>query len=578
MRVCLAQINTTPGDFDGNLARIQEGINRAQASGCDVVVFPELAIPGYLSQDLMYHDHFLSENQRALQSIKALSAKSGFERLLIVVGYLERNTRAGKPLFNAAAGLLGGEQCFNHRKNLLPFYDVFDEQRYFESGSELTHFNFLGVQLGIAICEDLWNDKGESHYPSGNNPLARYQAAGTQILLSLNSSPYVHDKLNMRQRVISENLGDMSLVYVNQWGGQDELVFDGQSFVMAQSAIIHQSTKTFEDDFAVVDCPTPHDPLPAAVLPKPIALYDLLVTSVRDYAEKSGFEQLVIASSGGIDSALVIQIACDAVGPKKVHAIRMPSIFSSKGAHLDAVALHERLGCWDYEMPIAHEHVVADLNRAFSNYDDPDNLVHQIQITGRYNAIADQNMQARLRDIYLMHFSNAFGALALSTGNKTESACGYYTHFDMNFGFAPLKDLYKHQVFSLAAEGQRIPAAILTKPPSAELAPDQTDEASLLPYSVLDPLVQAYIEDYVNRFEDFQAWVVKMSNHQKKTSSNDKDLKDWLDDPASPEAYSGIIRLISMMEFKRRQTCPGPKVSKVAFGMGRRIPIVKKYI
>jgi len=166
----------------------------------------------------------------------------------------------------------------------------------------------------------------------------------------------------------------------------------------------------------------------------------------------------------------------------------------------------------------------------------------------------------------------------LSTGNKTESACGYYTHFDMNFGFAPLKDLYKHQVFSLAAEGQRIPAAILTKPPSAELAPDQTDEASLLPYSVLDPLVQAYIEDYVNRFEDFQVWVVKMSNHQKKISSNDKDLKDWLDDPASPEAYSGIIRLISMMEFKRRQTCPGPKVSKVAFGMGRRIPIVKKYI
>jgi NAD+ synthase (glutamine-hydrolysing) len=582
MRVCLAQINTTPGDFAGNLDRIEAGIRAAQSGGCDVVVFPELAIPGYLSQDLMYHMQYLQENQRVLADVVRLSAQSAFENLCIVVGYIERNEGPGKPFYNAAAVIQAGRQIFNHRKNLLPFYDVFDEQRYFEAGTALTILPLKGQTVGIAICEDLWNDKGEDGYPSRNNPLAQYRAAGVDVLLSLNSSPFVHDKLAQRHAAIAENLGDMTLVYVNQWGGQDELVFDGQSFVVQGQSILYQSQEVSVDEFAVVDCAPTKPPLALPQSPDKrqttqVDLYDLLVLSVRDYVQKSGFEQLVLASSGGIDSALVAQIACDAVGPKQVHAIRMPSVWSSSGAGQDAIALHTELGCWDYEVPIAHLELVASLNQQFSIQADPENLVTQVFAADRYSTVADQNIQARLRDLYVMHFSNAFGAMPLSTGNKTESACGYYTHFDMSFSFAPIKDLYKWQVFALATAGGRIPAEIIVKPPSAELAPDQTDEASLLPYAILDPLVQAYIEDYVNEFDAFKAWVEQAAGDGRRVSMDLTRLRDWLKESGSSSRYQSLIKLIAGMEYKRRQTCPGPKVSKVAFGMGRRIPIVKKF-
>ena len=582
MRVCLAQINTTPGDFAGNLDRIEAGIRAAQSGGCDVVVFPELAIPGYLSQDLMYHMQYLQENQRVLADVVRLSAQSAFKNLCIVVGYIERNEGPGKPFYNAAAVIQGGRQTFNHRKILLPFYDVFDEQRYFEAGTALTILSLKGQTVGIAICEDLWNDKGEDGYPSRNNPLAQYRAAGVDVLLSLNSSPFVHDKLAQRHAAIAENLGDMTLVYVNQWGGQDELVFDGQSFVVQGQSILYQSQEVSVDEFAVVDCASTKPPLPLPQSPykrqpTQVDLYDLLVLSVRDYVQKSGFEQLVLASSGGIDSALVAQIACDAVGPKQVHAIRMPSVWSSSGAGQDAIALHTELGCWDYEVPIAHLELVASLNQQFSIQADPENLVTQVFAADRYSTVADQNIQARLRDLYVMHFSNAFGAMPLSTGNKTESACGYYTHFDMNFSFAPIKDLYKWQVFALATAGGRIPAEIIVKPPSAELAPDQTDEASLLPYAILDPLVQAYIEDYVNEFDAFKAWVEQAAGDGRRVSMDLTRLRAWLKESGSSSRYQSLIKLIAGMEYKRRQTCPGPKVSKVAFGMGRRIPIVKKF-
>ncbi len=579
MRVCLAQINTTPGDFAGNFDRIRSGVQAAQHQGCDAVVFPELAIPGYLSQDLMYHAQYVRENQRVLADVVLLSAQSEFQDLCIVVGYIEANEGPGKPFYNSAAVIQAGRLTFNHRKNLLPFYDVFDEQRYFEAGTALTMFPLKGQTVGIAICEDLWNDKGEAGYVSRNNPLARYRAAGVDVLLSLNSSPFVHGKLLQRRAAIAENLGDMTLVYVNQWGGQDELVFDGQSFVVQGQSILYQSQEVTIDEFAVVDCTT-ELPAPKSAASGPtsqVDLYDLLVLSVRDYVQKSGFEQLVLASSGGIDSALVAQIACDAVGPKRVHAVRMPSVWSSAGAGQDAIALHEALGCWDYEVPIAHLELVSSLNQQFSGHADPENLVTQVLAEHRYSAVADQNIQARLRDLYVMHFSNGFGAMPLSTGNKTESACGYYTHFDMNFSFAPLKDLYKWQVFELAKSGGRIPTEILVKPPSAELAPGQTDEASLLPYAILDPLVQAYIEDYVNEFEGFKAWVGVVKGDGRQVSLDLNRLRAWLNESGSASRYQALIKLIAGMEFKRRQTCPGPKVSKVAFGMGRRIPIVKKF-
>ena len=578
MRICLAQINTTPGDFAGNFDRIEAGIRAAQAGGCDVVVFPELTIPGYLSQDLMYHVQYVQENQRVLADVMRLSAQPGLQDLCIVVGYIERNEGSGKPFYNAAAVIQAGRQTFNHRKNLLPFYDVFDEQRYFEAGTALTIFPLKGLTVGIAICEDLWNDKGEAGYPARNNPLAQYRAAGVDVLLSLNSSPFVHDKFAQRHAAIAENLGDMTLVYVNQWGGQDELVFDGQSFVVQDQTILYQSQEVTVDEFAVVECAAASiEAKRAPPQSAQVDLYDLLVLSVRDYVQKSGFEQLVLASSGGIDSALVVQIACDAVGPKQVHAVRMPSVWSSSGAGRDAIALHAALGCWDYEVPIAHLELVASLNQQFRTQTDPENLVTQVFAADRYSTVADQNIQARLRDLYVMHFSNAFGAMPLSTGNKTESACGYYTHFDMNFSFAPIKDLYKWQVFALARAGGRIPAEIILKPPSAELAPDQTDEASLLPYAILDPLVQAYIEDYVNEFDAFKIWVERVAADDRRVSMDLTRLRGWLEARGSSTRYQSLIKLIASMEYKRRQTCPGPKVSKVAFGMGRRIPIVKKF-
>ena len=584
MRVCLAQINTTPGDFAGNFDRIEAGIRAAQSGGCDVVVFPELAIPGYLSQDLMYHEQYVQENRRVLADVMRLSGQPAFQDLCMVVGYIERNEGPGKPFYNAAAVIQAGRQTVTHRKILLPFYDVFDEQRYFEAGTALTILSLKGRTVGIAICEDLWNDKGEAGYPLRNNPLAQYRAAGVEVLLSLNSSPFVHDKLAQRHAAIAENLGDMTLVYVNQWGGQDELVFDGQSFVVQGQSVLYQSQEVHSDEFAIIDCAasstaTKVSPAQSAAKRQPVQvdLYDLLVLSVRDYVQKSGFEHLVLASSGGIDSALVAQIACDAVGPKQVHAVRMPSVWSSSGAGRDAIALHAALGCWDYEVPIAHLELVSSLNQQFSSQTDPENLVTQVFAGHRYSTVADQNIQARLRDLYVMHFSNAFGAMPLSTGNKTESACGYYTHFDMNFSFAPLKDLYKWQVFALATEGGRIPAEIIVKPPSAELAPDQTDEASLLPYAMLDPLVQAYIEDYVNEFDAFKTWVARAAEEDRQISMDPDRLRGWLGEPGASTRYQSLIKLIASMEYKRRQTCPGPKVSKVAFGMGRRIPIVKKF-
>ncbi|MBT5603233.1 MAG: NAD(+) synthase, partial [Gammaproteobacteria bacterium] len=267
----------------------------------------------------------------------------------------------------------------------------------------------------------------------------------------------------------------------------------------------------------------------------------------------------------------------DAIGAENVHAIRMPSIFSSEHACTDAVLLHKQLGCWDYEVPIEHEAVLEMLNSYFRQHEDSENLVRQIVLAQRYNEVADQNMQARLRDLYVMHFSNAYGAMPLSTGNKTESACGYYTHFDMNFSFAPIKDLYKREVFALAKLSDRIPSHIWKKPPSAELAEGQMDEQSLLPYAVLDPLVQAYIEDYVNRFPAFCDWVLDATKRQQAVSSEPTFLLKWLEQEEAPQAYQRIVSLIGRMEYKRRQTCPGTKVSKVAFGIGRRIPIVEKW-
>jgi NAD+ synthase (glutamine-hydrolysing) len=376
------------------------------------------------------------------------------------------------------------------------------------------------------------------------------------------------------KRLVADQ-GDLTLVYVNQWGGQDELVFDGHSFVARGGRLLYAAQQVEADEFPVVDLSAVvDDTTQQERVPPEVSLRRLIVMSLRDYALKSGFRDAVVASSGGIDSALTIALACDALGPSHVHAIRMPSIFSSEHSKTDAKALHEALGCWDYEVPIEHLDLVASLNERFDHLHDPDHLVRRVWAENKYNSVADQNLQARLRDVYLMHFSNAFGALPLATGNKTESACGYFTHFDMNLSFAPIMDLYKRQVFELAEQHPAIPRSIIEKRPSAELAPNQFDEESLLPYAILDPIVQGYVEEFKSDFNAFRHWVTTVDQ----VISSDRDaLLTWLNEEDSEAAYTRIIGLIGRMEFKRRQTCPGPKLSKVAFGIGRRVPIVKAF-
>ena len=613
MKICLGQINTTPGDFSGNLAALKKGVDVASSAQCDLVVFPELSIPGYLSQDLLYRSGFIDQNLAVLEELREYTAEQ-CDGLYVVCGYVTRNLGGGKPFYNVAGILREGKLIGEYRKQLLPFYDVFDELRYFEPGTDLLMIEIQGEKVGVAICEDLWNDKGSDDYVYENNPLERYRAQQVDVLLSLNSSPFVHGKSWQRlEKIAPSTVGkhrgkgysslerteplivdsseavdgkDLTLVYVNQWGAQDELVFDGQSFVVKGGDLLHLSENVFEDTFDVVDIsscsPTIVDVSDLRnkedIKNRSPSLKELLVLGLRDYVQKSGFDQLVLASSGGVDSAVVCMLACEAIGASNVHAIRMPSIYSSDHAATDAIALHQNLGCWDYEVEIEHQSVVDMLQSCYERYiGDENNLVARKTNANGYSKVADENIQARLRDLYVMHFSNAYGAMPLSTGNKTESACGYYTHFDMNFSFAPIKDIYKFQVFDLAKANKDIPANIWQKPPSAELAHGQTDEASLLPYSVLDAIVQSHIEDHISEFANFVIWAKDKISWGERISSDSDYLAKWLYRDDAQLSYQKIISLIGKMEYKRRQTCPGTKVSKVAFGIGRRLPIVEKW-
>ena len=566
MKILIAQINTIPGDFNGNTQKIIDALQVAKSDGnIKLVVSPELGIPGYLVKDMIYEQGFVEKNLNSLAKIVKETEK--IPGVTVIVGYIDLNRKGiGKPFHNMAAVIKDGVVIATYKKQLLPFYDVFDEGRYFEPGNENCIIDVEGTKFGIAICEDAWNDKGTDNYHYKRHPLVGYSRAGVRNFVVINSSPYEYLKpdvrLSMLQRISRSYNG--YIVYANQVGGQDELVFDGHSVIIHQGNIRYiageseenvvfdtedKTSATFKSVISDYQNPTVSPVFAFEKHDNYYLMFDMLVRGLRDYVRKSGFKSIVLGSSGGIDSALSCAIGCEALGPENVHAIRMPSNISSRGSIDDALKLHQNLGCRDYCIPIEYNQLTIDIKLG--------------GINKTINSVADENIQARLRGMIVMYFSNAWGMLPVSTGNKSELAVGYCTLYgDMCGGFGMLSDVWKTQVYALARyynvlrNDKLIPDAIMTKAPSAELAEDQTDEKSLLPYPILDVILKACIEEHIT---DFKLFVNKYPNCH-----------------CMVEDYDRIIGLVNRSEFKRRQAAPGIKLSKVAFGSGRRFPIVKR--
>ncbi len=563
----MAQLDTVVGDLDGNVERILAAYDELEAAGCDLAVFPELAITGYPPEDLVLKPGFVEANRAALTKV---ASRTG--RCAAVVGFVD----ADRDLYNAAAMCGRGQVLGTYRKRLLPNYAVFDEQRYFAPGTDpLTLFEVAGVKVGIAICEDVWSPEGA---------IADQSAGGAELVVLPNGSPYFQGRQAERERMVATRAEDAHchLVYVNMVGGQDELIFDGTSFVvddngdlLARLPQLREQVEVVDLDIrpvfrtrlldprgrdtaaalpfvhvsdAVVDHPEPPRPPKVAPLLDPVAeVYDALVLATRDYVTKNGFTDVVFGLSGGIDSSLVAVIAADAVGAEHVHAVSMPSRYSSEGSRTDADALCDAAGIELRTIAIepAHAALVAMLAPSFE---------------GRAEDLTEENLQPRIRGVLLMALSNKFrGWLVLTTGNKSESAVGYSTLYgDTAGGFAVIKDVPKLLVYDLCRHYNErvgrevIPEAVLTKPPSAELRPGQRDDQSLPPYEVLDPLLEAYVEHDLTR-------------------------RELVADGFDAALVDRITRLVDLSEYKRRQNPPGPRITPKAFGKDRRMPITNAY-
>jgi NAD+ synthase (glutamine-hydrolysing) len=565
LRVALCQINPVVGDLGGNAERIMAALGTAEEAGADVAVFPELAITGYPPEDLLLKPGFVADNLSALSKVAGAA-----ERCVAVVGFVDEQL----DLYNAAAVCSHGEVRGVYHKQLLPNYGVFDEQRYFAAGKGATQlFGIGGVRVGVSICEDAWSPAG---------PIAAQAAAGAELVININASPYSIDRLVEREQMLATRAGDAScsLVYLNCVGGQDELVFDGASLVFDADGRLVASLPQFEEDLAIVDIdvrpvfrkrlldPRGHhqvSPLPVAEvtdrprqaadsprlapsnaprLPRDEEVYRALVTGTRDYVRKNGFGDVVIGLSGGIDSSLVVTIAADALGADHVHAVAMPSRYSSTSSESDAALLASNLGIDFRVVPIEGPHT------AFLDLLAP---VLEDQQPG----LTEENLQSRIRGVILMALSNQLGWLVLTTGNKSEAAVGYSTLYgDTAGGFAVIKDVAKTLVYRLAEWRNTvdpvIPPAVLAKPPSAELRPDQRDDQSLPPYEVLDPVLLAYVE-------------------------SDLTAPELIEAGFDPEVVRQVVTLVDRSEYKRRQSPPGVRVTPKAFGRDRRVPITNCY-
>ncbi len=572
LRVGLAQINCTVGDLKGNATKICHFIDKAKALGVDLLAFPELAITGYPPEDLLLKPQFVNDNLRQLELIQKHSSD-----ITVVVGFID----AKDDLYNAAAIIHDGKLASKYYKTYLPNYGVFDENRYFQAGTYCPIFVINGVNIGINICEDIW-------YPTGPTSLQAY--AGAEMVVNINASPYHAGKRKFRERMLATRASDNLIIicYVNLVGGQDELVFDGGSMVINERGELIASGQQFEEDLVVVDldlesvfCSRLNDPRHRKeklkleteekprqrivvsegenLKPKPslplrevkayellAEVYQALVLGTGDYVRKNGFKKVIIGLSGGIDSSLVAVIAVDALGAQNVIGISMPSSYSSSGSKADAQLLAQNLGIELKVIPIE------DTFNSYLNMLAP-------SFTGTKPDVTEENIQARIRGNVLMALSNKYGWLPLTTGNKSETVTGYCTlYVDMAGGFAVIKDVPKTLVYQLAryrnslSGKEIIPRSVLEKEPSAELAPNQRDVDTLPPYEILDPILQAYVEENKSSTQ-----IVAMGFNK--------------------ETVQRVIHMVDKSEYKRRQAAPGIKITPRAFGKDRRLPITNRY-
>ncbi len=543
MKIALAQTNPIVGDIPGNCARIAEQIRQARSQGAELAVFAELSVVGYPPRDLLRKEQFVADSAAAVEAMAGECVG-----IAALVGYVRpTGAGAGRPLQNAAALLADGAVKHVHVKSLLPTYDVFDETRYFQPGADSGCVELGGVRLGVTICEDMWDAVALGRQLYGSDPLANLAAGGAQIVVNMSASPYQMGKAATREELLARQAARAGapIVYVNQVGGNDELVFDGGSCVVAPSGELLGRAASFREDLIVVDtaagggaCQPLGDEM--------ARLSAALKLGLRDYVRKCGFAKVVLGLSGGIDSAVVATLAADALAPGNVLALAMPSRYSSTASLEDARALADNLGIELRVLPIEPVHVA---------YGE---VLGETMTVGACDG-TEENIQARIRGDLIMAHSNALGCLPLATGNKSELSTGYCTLYgDMAGALSPIGDVLKTVVYALArqlnaeAGRERIPPSIIDKPPSAELKPDQLDQDKLPAYDLLDEILRRYIE------QDLTARQI---------------IADGLD----AATVRRVAAMVDAAEFKRRQAAPVIKVTARAFGSGRRMPIAQRY-
>jgi len=555
MRIGLAQINSTVGDLAGNRHKILDAYRTLIARGAELVVFPELIICGYPPRDLLFKRRFVADNE---ESLTMIATEIG--EIPAVIGFVETNPGSeGRRFFNAAAFCQHGEIAVIARKCLLPTYDVFDEDRYFEAAHEPAIVTYAGHEIGLTICEDIWkNPSVDTGRLYRVDPVASLAAKGVDLVLNLSASPWHHGKGHVREQLVTGSARALRcpLVYCNAIGGNDELIFDGRSLVADAEGNVISRLAAFNEELRVVDVPlvgtkitvSSSTSAPAESAPtddSPGDIYAALVLGLRDYATKSGFKRALVALSGGIDSAVVAVIAAEAFGPENVIGVSLPSAISSQHSRDDARILAQTLGVRFETITIANAVAAAEtaLGPVFA---------------GRKPDVTEENIQARIRGVIMMALSNKFGSLLLTTGNKSEVAVGYCTLYgDMCGGLAVISDVFKTQIYKLARwinrEREIIPENTITKPPSAELRPGQVDQDSLPPYDVLDAILRGYVEEGLSRIDLVRQGFVEA-------------------------VVNDVVRKVDLNEYKRKQAAPGLRITPLAFGVGRRIPIVQKYV